>query len=66
MADVAALAHCAGDRVSKDLDLLVVAESEALSGKASRGGNGKEFVYRPTPERSKANPWDAIGHNLGG
>ena len=37
MADVAGLAYCAGDRVTTALDLLIVADSEALSGKAAVG-----------------------------
>ena len=46
MADVAGLAHCAGDRVTKALDLLIVADSEALSGKAAVAvRQGQQGVY---------------------
>jgi len=38
MADVAGLAYCAGDRVTTAPELLIVADSEASSGKVAAVG----------------------------
>ncbi len=59
MADVTALAHSDGDRVTRDLDLarLVVADFQALSGKAARsvpGRHGKALQTVQPPAHSKS------------